>query len=84
MYVIQALELHGCTFPGSPLPHPDNDQWKHTMFTNLKLLFQVFVTSKLQVNHKISYINVIDMKQYKYVHLLNIGMKLKISSKNRI
>ena len=26
--------LHGCMFPGSPLPHLDNDQWKHTMFTN--------------------------------------------------
>ena len=21
-------------FPGSPLPHPDIDQWKHTMYTN--------------------------------------------------
>ena len=68
-------------FPGSPLPHIDNDQWKHTMFTNLKLLFQVFVTSKLHINCKIGYINVIDMKQYKYVHFLNRDMKLKISSK---
>ena len=33
-YVIQALELHGCTFPGSLLLHPDNNKWKHTMFTN--------------------------------------------------
>ena len=24
-YVIQALELHGCMFPGSPLLHPDSD-----------------------------------------------------------
>ena len=39
MYVIQALELHGCMFPGSPLPHPENDQWKHTMFTNVNLYF---------------------------------------------
>ena len=33
-YVIQALELHGCMSPGSSLPHPDNDKWKHTLFTN--------------------------------------------------
>ena len=33
-YVIQALELHGCKFPGSPLLHPDNDKWKCTVFTN--------------------------------------------------
>ena len=49
-YVIQALELHGCTFPASPLPHPDNDQWKHTMFTNLSFYFRgchVKITGKL-------------------------------------
>ena len=40
MYVIQALELHGCMFPGSLLPHLDNDQWKHTMFTNLSFYFR--------------------------------------------
>ena len=33
-YMIQASELHGCMFPGSPLPHRDNDKWKCTMFTN--------------------------------------------------
>ena len=33
-YMIQALELHGCMFPDSPLLHPDNDKWKHDMFTN--------------------------------------------------
>ena len=33
-YVIQASELHGWLFPDSPLPHPDNDKWKHTLFTN--------------------------------------------------
>ena len=27
-------KLHGCMFPGSLLPHLDNDQWKCTMFTN--------------------------------------------------
>ena len=25
---------YGCMFPGSPLPHLDNHQWKCTMFTN--------------------------------------------------
>ena len=25
---------YGYMFPGSPLLHLDNDQWKHTMFTN--------------------------------------------------
>ena len=33
-YVIQASELHGCMFPGSPLPHLDNDKWKLTSFPN--------------------------------------------------
>ena len=37
--VTQASELQGCMFPGSPLPHPDIDQWKHTMFTNVHLYF---------------------------------------------
>ena len=32
--MIWAVELHGCMFPGSSLPHPDNNQWQHTMFTN--------------------------------------------------
>ena len=41
-YVIQALELHGCTFPGSPLLHPDSDQWKCTVFTNW-LCFQLSI-----------------------------------------
>ena len=54
------------------------------MFTNLELLFHMFVTSKLQVNCEIGYINTIDMKWYKYVHLLNTDMKLKISGKSRI
>ena len=40
--------------------------------------------SKLQVYCEIGCINVIDMKWYKYVHLLNTGMKLKIPGKNRI
>ena len=71
-------------FPDSLLLHPDNDQWKHTVLTNLKLLFQVFVTAKLQVNHEIGYINVIDMKWYKYIYLLNTVIKHKISSKSRI
>ena len=38
-YVIQASELHGCMFPGSPLPHLDNDKWKHTLLTNKPLYF---------------------------------------------
>ena len=25
---------YGCMFPGFPLLNLDNDQWKHTMFTN--------------------------------------------------
>ena len=33
-HVIQALELHGCMFPGSLLLHLDNEKWKHTVFTN--------------------------------------------------
>ena len=37
--MIQALELHGYMFPGSPLLHPDNDKWKHTLFTNKPLYF---------------------------------------------
>ena len=34
MYQIYMSNLHGCMFPGSSLPHLDNDQWKCPMFTN--------------------------------------------------
>ena len=37
--VIQALELQGCMFPGSLLPHLDKDKWKCTLFTNKPLYF---------------------------------------------
>ena len=35
------LELYGCSFLGSPLPHPDIDWWKYTMYTNDNLLCRV-------------------------------------------
>ena len=50
LYVIQASELYGCMFPGSPLPHPDIDQWKHTMFTNANLYFRYLSCQNLTGN----------------------------------
>ena len=33
-----------------PMPHPDNDQWKHTMFTNKSYISACHVDKILQVN----------------------------------
>ena len=49
-YVIQALELHGCKFPGSLVLHLDNDKWKHTMFTNKSYILACHINKVLQVN----------------------------------
>ena len=52
-YVIQALELHGCMFPGSLLLHPDNDKWKCTMFINKPFISAVHHVKTIYIYRKI-------------------------------
>ena len=33
-----------------PVPHPENDQWKHTMFTNKSYISACHIDKILQVN----------------------------------
>ena len=42
-------------FPGSSLPHPDIDQWKHTMVTNHTYIVGVLACQILQVIYKKSH-----------------------------
>ena len=68
--MIQALELHGCMFPGSPLLHLDNDKWKCTVFTNKSCISAVCLLSKPYIHENV----VMYMETYQYS---SDGYKLK-------
>ena len=48
-------------FPGSPLLHPDNDQWKHMMFTNAYLYFSTSAVGWIMLNISIKNVRMSDL-----------------------
>ena len=56
------------------MPHPDNDQWKHTMFTNKSYISAHHIDKILQVN-------VITMSKKKMVNIFTTGNNVQKNDK---
>ena len=61
-------------FPGSPLPHLDIDQWKHTMFTNLILLCRALS------HHNLTMVCIINADIYSLFIVMHICHSIRYST----